>query len=174
MRYRTSIVEVYPERAWLKGAFAGLIATGPMTIFMLLTQRFLPKEQRYALAPEMITKEIARRVHVKPQMSHLQIVGATLVSHFGYGAGMGALYGLMEKKLPLPALTKGVLFSLVVWAGSYLGLLPLLGISASAQREPLRRNLLMMAAHIVWGTVMSMIVAVFLHQSKPTQRVSRL
>jgi hypothetical protein len=44
---------------------------------------------------------------------------------------MGALYGLVEKKLPLSAPVKGVLLSLEVWACSYLRLLSLIGISAS-------------------------------------------
>lgn len=62
-----------------------------MTIFMLVTQRFLPKGQCYALAPEMIIKELAHRAHMKQHVSKRQIVGATLVSHFRYSAGMGTL-----------------------------------------------------------------------------------
>ena len=62
--------------------------------------------------------------------------------------------GPLHKRVPLPTVAQGVLFGLVVWAGSYLGLLPLLGISASGDREPLRRNLMMIAAHTVWGAAM--------------------
>jgi hypothetical protein len=70
----------------LKGVLAGFVATIPMTIFMLATQRFLPKGQRYALPPEIITKELTQRAHMRQHMSKRQIVGATLVSHFGYGS----------------------------------------------------------------------------------------
>ena len=41
----------------LKGALAGFLATAPMTVFMLTTQRFLPKGQQYELPPELITKD---------------------------------------------------------------------------------------------------------------------
>src|SRR5437660_9844395 len=104
----------------LKGALAGFIATIPMTIFMLATQRFLPKGQRYDLPPEIITKELAHRAHVRHHLNKQQVLGATLVSHFGYGASMGAVYSLLGKRIPLPTVVQGVLFGLVVWAGSYL------------------------------------------------------
>jgi putative membrane protein len=125
-----------------------------MTIFMLATQRFLPKRQQYRLPPEMITSELAHRAHVRHHLNKQMVLGATLVSHFGYGAAMGAAYAPLYRRVPLPAILQGILFGLVVWAASYLGLLPLLGISASGNKEPLRRNLMMIAAHTVWGAAM--------------------
>ena len=157
-------VEAQSERAWLKGALAGFVATGPMTLFMLVTQRFLPRGQRYALPPEIITRELARRAHVRQQLNKGQILAATLVSHFGYGAAMGALYSPLGKKIALPAAAKGLLFGLAVWAGSYLGLLPLLGMTESGQREPQRRNLMMIAAHAVWGATMGIVADVLMRE----------
>jgi hypothetical protein len=43
-------------------ALAGMIATFPMTMFMLLMGRFLPKWQHYNLPPEAITDELAERI----------------------------------------------------------------------------------------------------------------
>src|SRR5437762_3412788 len=120
----------------LQGAVAGFLGTVPMTVFMLATQRFLPKGQRYDLPPEIITKELAERADFKQHMNKPQILGATLVSHFGYGAAMGMLYSPLIKRMPLPAAVKGILFGLMVWVASYLGLLPLMGVSASAGDEP--------------------------------------
>lgn len=145
---------VQSERALLKGTLAGFVATLPMTIFMLATQRFLPKRQQYRLPPEMITSELAHRAHIRHRLNKQLVLGATLASHFGYGAAMGAAYGPLHRRVPLPAIAQGVLFGLIVWATSYLGLLPLLGISASGHREPVRRNLMMIAAHTVWGASM--------------------
>src|ERR1700730_15437690 len=153
-----------PERALLKGMVAGFVATLPMTIFMLATQRFLPKRQQYRLPPEMITSELAHRAHIRHHLNKQLILGATLVSHFGYGAAMGAAYGPLHKRVPLPTIAQGILFGLVVWAASYLGLLPLLGISASGDREPLRRNLMMIAAHTVWGAAMGATAHVLFRQ----------
>jgi putative membrane protein len=136
---------------------AGFIATLPMTIFMLLTQRYLPRGQRYDLPPEIIVKDLAHRAHIKQHMNKLQILAATLVSHFGYGATMGLLYPPLSKKLSLPTAIKGSIFGLLIWAGSYLGLLPLLGLSEKAPREPGRRNLMMIAAHLIWGSSLALV-----------------
>ncbi len=141
----------HPMLSWLQGTIAGFIGTVPMTVFMLTTQRFLPHGQRYALPPEIITQELAHRAHVRHHMNKQAVLAATLVSHLGYGATMGLLYTPFARKLPLPATLKGILFGLVVWAGSYLGLLPLLGMWESAYVEPSRRNLMMIGAHVVWG-----------------------
>jgi len=138
-------------RPWVQGAIAGFVATVPMTLFMLSTQRFLPKGQRYDLPPELITKDLADKAHVKQHMNKAQILAATTVSHFGYGATMGVLYGLLGRRLPLPSGLKGSLFGLIVWAASYPVLLPLLGISESSHEETTRRNLMMIGAHIIWG-----------------------
>jgi len=135
----------------LRGATAGFIGTIPMTIFMLAMHRFLPKWQRYALPPEEITDELADRASLEKHMDKQERVGAALVSHFGYGSAMGALYSLVSRLISLPPWLKGTLFGLVVWVASYLGLLPALRLSPSANVEPVRRNLLMIAAHVVWG-----------------------
>ncbi len=138
-------------RPWIQGAIAGFVATIPMTIFMLSTQRFLPKGQRYDLPPELITKDLADKANVKQKMNKTQILAATTVSHFGYGATMGVLYSLLGRRLPFTSGLKGIVFGLVIWAVSYQALLPLLGISESSHSETTRRNLMMIGAHIIWG-----------------------
>ncbi len=143
-----------PEHTLLKGTLAGLVATLPMTIFMLATQRFLPKRQQYELPPEMIVKDLSHKLHVRHHLNKQLILGATTASHFGYGAMMGTAFGPLQRRVPLPASAQGVLYGLFIWAASYLGLLPLLGISASGHKEPMRRNFMMIAAHIVWGASM--------------------
>lgn len=144
----------------LLGATAGLLGTIPMTIFMLAMHRLLPKWQQYALPPQEITDELADRADLKKRMDNEERLGAAIVSHFGYGAAMGVIYGLISKRIPLPYLLKGTLFGLVVWVASYLGLLPALRISQSADEEPVRRNLLMIAAHIVWGSTTGIIAGI--------------
>jgi putative membrane protein len=76
---------------------------------------------------------------------------ATWISHFGYGAATGALYGALAPALPVGPLAGGVLWGLLVWSGSYLGWLPAAGIRASSTRQPPRREALMIAAHVVFG-----------------------
>ncbi|MBV9230228.1 MAG: DUF1440 domain-containing protein [Chloroflexi bacterium] len=157
-----------PQALWFYSTIGGATGTIPMTIFMLVTQRFLPKGQRYELPPELITKELAERAHIRHHMNKTQVLIATLFSHFGYGAAMGVLYGILGRQLPFSSLFRGIVFSLLVWGASYLGLLPLLGISESAHTEPVRRNILMITAHIVWGSTTGIVTDLLDQVSKET------
>ena len=138
--------------AALRGTVAGTIATLPMTLFMLAMHQLLPRWQRYALPPEEITREATERMQVRQHMTRPQELGATLVSHFGYGASMGLFYSLFVEPWSLATAFKGMLFGLLIWAGSYLGWLPAANFSVAAPKEPLRRNALMIVAHLIWGT----------------------
>ncbi len=85
-------------------------------------------------------------------MDKPRLVGSSVVSHFGYGAAMSALYTALTQQISLPPVLKGTLFGLAVWAASYLGWMPLADIPVAVPREPIRRNM-MILAHIVWGSV---------------------
>jgi putative membrane protein len=147
------------KTSWLNGALAGFAATAPMTLFMLGTHRCLPRGQRYDLPPEIITRDLARIVDVHWRLNKKQTLAATTLAHFGYGAAAGALYGPLEKNAGvLPGAVKGSLFGLLVWMSSYLVLLPLLGLVESGRRETSERNMMMVAAHIVWGATLGWLV----------------
>ncbi|HEY0368869.1 MAG TPA: DUF1440 domain-containing protein [Chthoniobacterales bacterium] len=137
------------------GLIAGVVATGPMTAAMILWHRRLPASQRYPLPPREITMKLARATGVAKHMDHEARSAATLIAHFGYGGAAGAIYGATANAIPAPAWCKGIAAGLVVWGASYLGLLPGTGIIAPATRHPGRRNLLMIGAHLVWGTAMA-------------------
>ena len=137
----------------LPGTIAGLIATLPMTLFLFIIQRLLPRWQQYALPPEKVTEEMAERTDTDKYLDKPRLVGSSIVSHFGYGAAMGALYTTLTQQIKLPPLLKGTLFGIVIWAASYLGWMPLANISVAATKEPIRRNMMMILAHVVWGSV---------------------
>lgn len=139
------------------GALAGLIATIPMTLFMLLMHRLLPQWQKYALPPERITHELSERIGADKYLNKPRLLWATLASHFGYGASMGTLYGTLSKRIPLPAVVKGIIFGVLIWAGSYLGWLPAMDMKAAATKEPPQRDALMVAAHVVWSATTGII-----------------
>ena len=142
-----------------RGFLSGFAATAPMTAVMLVMHRMLPWSERYALPPRKVTMNVADAAQVKHKMSAPQRDVATAAAHFGYGAGMGALYAAMEQKVPAPGVAKGIGWGLIVWSGSYLGFLPALGLHHAATREPRGRNLLMILAHVVWGATLGAMVA---------------
>ena len=143
----------------LAGALAGLAATVPMTVAMEAMHRRLPQRQRYPLPPRKITMRAAGAVGVRHKLDEPERLGLTLAAHFGYGTAAGALYGPLSNRVKGPAAVKGMGYGLLVWAGSYLGLLPALGLLSPATDHPPRRNALMIAAHLVWGATLGLLTA---------------
>jgi uncharacterized membrane protein YagU involved in acid resistance len=135
----------------LIGSLAGLVATLPMTMIMEMLHRQLPPTERYPLPPREITEKLAEEADVKDELSEPEQTGLTLVSHFAYGTAAGAAYVLTADRLPLSPILRGPAFATALWAASYLGWLPALGILRPATEHPPRRNALMIAAHLVWG-----------------------
>ena len=140
------------SRRMLEGAVAGALATVPMTLSMLWMYERLPRRERYPLPPREITEELAEEAHLASRLDDREMREATLAAHFGYGAGMGALYGAFARAVPGHPALKGTAFGVAVWTGSYLGLLPAAGILEPATKHPAHRNELMIAAHLVWGS----------------------
>jgi putative membrane protein len=156
------------EKTLLRGVIgfiAGVVATGPMTVAMILWHRRLPHREQYPLPPREITMKLARKTGLEEHMSDEAKSAATLVAHFAYGAAAGAVYGALSERLPVPAVIKGVGCGLLVWTGSYLGLLPSTGILNLATDHPARRNLLMIGAHIVWGAALGMVTQILQQES---------
>ena len=133
------------------GAAAGLVATVPMTAAMVAMHRRLPAHERFPLPPRRITLRAAGKAGIRRHMDEPQRTAATLAAHFGYGAAGGMLLGSFTPRGPAKAAAAGAGFGLLVWAVSYLGLMPALDLHPPATRDTARRNLLMIAAHLVWG-----------------------
>src|SRR4051812_18277015 len=154
---------------FLAGCLGGLAATVPMTIAMELMHGRLPRRERYPLPPRIITQRLTRRAGVEHELDEDGHQALALASHFAYGATTGGVYGALsdwaDRRFrtqtvppPLRAAVQGTTYGLLVWAGSYLGLLPAAGILTPATRHPARRNALMIAAHVVWGATLGLVV----------------
>jgi uncharacterized membrane protein YagU involved in acid resistance len=141
-----------------KGIFCGLIATIPMTVVMNSLFRKLPKREKYPLPPRHITMNLSDAVGIKDLLNEDEKRELTYLCHFGYGATVGGIYGLLKDRLAGNSVSKGVAFGLSVWAVSYLGLLPLSGLLTSAKHFPVRRNSLMISAHVVWGGTLGLMM----------------
>jgi hypothetical protein len=83
---------------------------------------------------------------------------ASLNAHLAYGAATGALLGLAAER---PRVATGAAYGVLIWAASYFGWVPALRLLKPANAHPQRRNLLMIAAHLVWGGVTAASLRVF-------------
>lgn len=142
-------------RTLMRGAAGGLAATVPMTAMMMAAHKRLPRRERYPLPPALITRQVLKKSGIEPRTIEPD-TGRRLVltAHYLYGAAVGTAYGALARH-PERFLS-GTAFGLAVWAGSYLGWLPLAGVLPPATRAPARRNALMIAAHVVWGACLAL------------------
>lgn len=151
----------------LSGALAGLVATLPMTASMEAMFRFLPRHEQYPLPPGEITAKVTDELGMSRQIDSQQHFALTLFNHFAYGAAAGSLYGVatgaLQPNMKLAPALKGIAWGIVVWTVSYLGLLPALGVLRPATRHPRRRNVLMIVAHVVWGSVLGVLTERWQH-----------
>jgi uncharacterized membrane protein YagU involved in acid resistance len=134
----------------LLGALAGIAATCAMTAAARAMHRRLPPAERYPLPPREIVEgglPVAKR-----SLGEHGRQTTTIAAHFGYGAATGALYALV---VPRAGLLSGAAYAFLVWAVSYFGIMPGVGILRPAHDHPERRNLLMIAAHLVWGSTLA-------------------
>lgn len=144
----------------LIGAAAGAAATLPMTMVMETLHERLDGEPARPLPPREITEGMVMQAGVHHGLDEREMQELTLAAHFGYGAGCGALFGLMAPRHPAAAVASGIVFGLAIWAGSYVGWLPALGVRHHAKHDPPARTGLMIAAHLVWGAATGSVLSV--------------
>jgi putative membrane protein len=131
-----------------------------MTVAMVGLHRVLPPEHQEPLPPEQITENAAAKAGVDLRSDEETQKAATLAAHFGYGATVGALYAPFAGSTGLPRPVEGMLYGLAVWGGSYFGVIPGAGLYKSAEDEAPERNAVMIAAHLIWGASLGVLVDV--------------
>ena len=147
----------------LNGLLAGLIATAPMTATMVGLRQLLPQHKQTPLPPSQITAQVMDEAGLDEHTSSQEHGVLTNLAHYGFGAIAGGVYALLASRLPVPPALRGVGFGLLVWAGNYQGWLPAVGLLPPASESPAHRNMVMIAAHLVWGLATGLLVQ-FLEQ----------
>ena len=153
------MVDLLPDRcATPSGAMAGLLATIPMTLVMEIMRRRLPIHERGRLPPRTIAMRAASRLRMRRRMDERQRGAVAVITHFGFGAAMGALYPPLAWRLDgVPSFFGGTIFGLAVWLVNYMGWLPAVGLFGPATRDANRRTGPIIAAHLVWGAALGLL-----------------
>ena len=139
-----------------QGATAGALATVPMTAVMLGAQRLGLLGQA---PPAKITNAALAKVGAQPTGD--ERTALTALAHFGFGAAAGALFSLARPGRPslARAALEGAAFGTAVWATSYIGVIPRLGIMPEPQHDRPGRPSTMVLAHWVFGASLGLVVA---------------
>jgi uncharacterized membrane protein YagU involved in acid resistance len=135
----------------LLGVLAGIAATCAMTAAARAMHRRLPAPERYPLPPREIVGS-GLPVGTGRTLDEHGRQTATIAAHFGYGAATGALYALA---VPKGSIRSGAAYGVLIWVVSYFGIMPGLRILRPAHAHPGRRNALIIAAHLVWGSALA-------------------
>ena len=125
-----------------QGALAGGVATVAMSGVMLAGGRLVGRQPPEAI----VDAAVARTTGSPPPRDVTKLLAAA--AHLGFGAALGAVYALLPRRVPGPAV------ALAVWALSYEGWVPALGALPPASQDRAGRPAVMIAAHVVQGTVM--------------------
>jgi hypothetical protein len=133
------------------GAFGGVVGTAIMSLPILAARRagLMGEAPPRRIARAMLPRGKARRD------DRTQAI-ATVILHFGFGAGLGALFGVLRRRLrlPVPAPVQGVAYALLVWLTSYQGWIPALGLLPPASRDRPDRPAVMILAHVIYGAIL--------------------
>lgn len=138
------------------GAIGGLVATAAMSAVMLAGEKagLMPRQP-----PDDIAGAALDAAGISGQSPKAQDALAVL-THFGFGAAGGAVFGLLHRRLrlPIPAAVHGVVFGGLVWAASYKGWIPALHILPPPERDTPGRPTTMLLAHGVYGATLGAVV----------------
>lgn len=147
------------------GLAAGVIATVPMTVAMEGLHDALA-EHDGPLPPREVTEGLLDRIGAQnlPDRPRQRL---TFLLHFTYGGAAGALFGILAPRRVPEATAAGTLYGLAVWTGSYIGLLPATHLRRHARHDSAERTTMMVAAHLVWGATLGMLVG-----SRPGRRAT--
>lgn len=138
-----------------RGLWSGVMATSAMTYFLLYAHRRLGTAR--PLPPAALTHELQEdvaNVNDSPDPSGRE--DRAMLAHFVFGVSAGILYASLTRFMPKRRLLTGNIFGLGIWSSSYLGWVPALRLSPAAPKAPLKENLMMVAAHLVFGTALAL------------------
>lgn len=137
----------------IRGGFAGLLATGTMSLVMAGGKA---AGLLHSPPPKKITKHAEQQTGVNPHAMPQETFDASWVAaHVGYGAMVGVVYAMVRRVLPKSPVVRGLIYGEAVWAVSYLGVLPALGLYELPEDRTLSQTAVMLAAHAVYGVTLA-------------------
>lgn len=153
------------RRAALAGALGGVAGGVAMTVMMTkVAPRVVPRSMLPdPPAPEKTVRWAERESGRPDALSGKSEKSAALAAHLAYSAAAGAGYGLARssfrplQQVPIPA--AGALFGLTVWAVSFEGLLPALGVMERTTQHPPKRWPAPLLGHTMFGVVTAVLTS---------------
>jgi putative membrane protein len=147
-------------RLWkgaLAGTVAGLVASWTMNQFQSGISKIQEREsgshesqgedqQATAEAANLAAETVLRR-----ELSREEKRKAAPFIHYGFGAAMGALYGILAEEFPAATAGFGTAYATGLFLIADEGVVPALKLSRNAKEYPLSSHAQALASHLVYG-----------------------
>lgn len=132
-------VEATQPRSLVKGLVAGLVGGLVGTVAKTFAERLFPP-----------------RTHGEPEPFAQGVIAAGAI-HWGYGAVIGAAYGVLAEYYPAATAKEGASFGMALEALTHESALPAIGFSAGGEGETLQERASEMTSHVVYGVAAEMV-----------------
>jgi putative membrane protein len=140
-------VEVVRPRSLAKGLVAGLIGGLVGTLAKTLAERmFPPRTHGEPEPPEVAAESLAGHA----LDANTKAVAAEGI-HWGFGATVGAAYGVLVEYYPSATSKQGASFGMALEALTHESALPAMGLSAEPENQTARERASEMTSHVVYG-----------------------
>lgn len=139
-------------RAALTGAVAGIVGSAVMAVaFKAGDKLLLPEGTDHQMPPVALVDTEAEKHGVNLTDTEATTVG--LGAHLGYGALLGTVFGVLQNRMQGPAVLDALAVAGMAYATGYLegGIMPATGTLQPANRQPIEKAAIPIAAHLVFG-----------------------
>lgn len=144
----------------MAGVLGGMLGAGVMSLAHGLLTREAPPDASSAAQGEDATVKVgdvlSRTLRGRALSEDEKPVAAEVV-HYGFGASMGALYGMASAATPVATLGRGTAFGAAVWLGAHVIMVPALGLAPSPVRQPLGTEGLELVLHLLYGVTVDLV-----------------
>ena len=142
-------VEQVQEKSFAKGLLAGLIGGLVATAAKSLGEKvYPPRTEGQPEPPEVLAEKLAGH-----ELSGSTKAIAAETIHWGFGASVGAAYGVLAEYFPAATSKDGASFGMALEALTHEGALPAMGLAASPDEQTAREHSSEMATHLIFGVV---------------------
>ncbi len=154
------------------GARAGLVATGAMSLLLLAGQRL---GLTGTLPPRRITDKAVQRVDPQDRPGGEDRQAIAGLAHFAFGAGAGALFGLLTGELRRIWISAGVgvAYGTLVYLTSYMGWIPAMNLMPPATQDRPGRVATMLGGHWIYGGLLGILMALTRRRRTLTEQADR-
>ncbi len=74
--------------------------------------------------------------------------------HYGFGIGVGALYGVLAELVPAVTARVGLAYASAVWVVADLVTVPLAGFGSAPTKQPVGTHAYALGSHMIYGVAL--------------------